>query len=110
MKQDLAENMANMTCKQVDFPHLVNQVYDDGARIFIEVGPQKTCTRWIEKILQDKPHAAIAINKRYQPDLHGVLKVIALLLSHQVDLDLSALYPALEDTENKNIPPLNPSS
>jgi len=105
---ELAENMANMTCNPVDFPRLVNQVYNDGARIFIEVGPQKTCSRWIEKILQKKPHAAIAINKRYQPDLHGVLKVIALLLSHRVDLDLSALYPALKDSKNKNIPPLNP--
>ncbi len=105
---ELAENMAKMTCNPVDFPRLVNQVYNDGARIFIEVGPQKTCSRWIDKILQEKPHAAISINKRYQPDLHGVLKVIALLLSHRVDLDLSALYPALEDTENNNIPPLNP--
>jgi len=101
---EIAENMAKMTCNPVDFPRLINQVYDDGARIFIEVGPQKTCSRWIEKILQEKPHAAIAINKRYQPDLHGVLKVIALLLSHQVDLELSALYSALEDTEKKNIP------
>ena len=105
---EIAENMAKMTCNPVDFPRLVNQIYDDGARIFIEVGPQKTCSRWIEKILHDKPHAAIAINKRYQPDLHGVLKVIALLLSHQVDLDLSALYPAVEVAENNNILPLNP--
>ena len=106
-EKDLAEDMANMTCKQVDFPRLVNRVYNDGARIFIEVGPQKTCSRWIEKILQDKPHAAIAINKRYQPDLHGVLKVIALLLSHRVDLDISTLYLApdqREDTEKPNLP------
>jgi PfaB family protein len=105
---ELAENMAKMTCNPVDFPRLVNQVYNDGARIFIEVGPQKTCSRWIDKILQDQPHAAIAINKRYQPDLHGVLKVIALLLSHRVDINLSLLYPAVVDAENKNIPPLNP--
>jgi len=107
-KTDLAENMAKMTCSPVDFPRLIQKVYDDGARIFIEVGPQKTCSRWIEKILQDKPHAAIAINKRYQPDLHGVLKVIALLLGHQVDIDLSALYPVVEDAGKRIIPPLNP--
>ena len=104
---DLAQDMANMTCKQVDFPRLVNLVYDDGARIFIEVGPQKTCSRWIEKILQDKPHAAISINKRYQPDFHGVLKVIALLLSHRVNLDLSSLYwvpDQREDTEETKLP------
>ena len=108
-QQLLAENMAKMTCNPVDFPRLVNQVYDDGARIFIEVGPQKTCTRWIEKILQGRPHTAIAINKRYQADLHGVLKVIAMLLSHHVDLDLSALFPAAEDAKaNTNL--LSPPS
>ena len=104
---DLAEDIANMTCKEVDFPRLVNLVYNDGARIFIEVGPQKTCSRWIERILKDKPHAAIAINKRYQPDLHGVLKVIALLLSHRVDLNLSALYSAADqrkDSQEQNLP------
>ena len=88
--------MALMTCNPVDFTRLVNQVYDDGARIFIEVGPQKTCSRWIEKILQDKPHAVIPINKKYQQDLHGVLKVIAMLLSHRVELDLFHLFPKPE--------------
>ncbi len=95
-KDDLAQAMAKMTCNPFDFPRLVNQVYDDGARIFIEVGPQKTCSRWIEKILHDKPHAVIPINKKYQPDLHGVLKVISLLLSHRIDLDLSSIYPEHE--------------
>ena len=106
----LAEDMAKMTCNPVDFPRLVNQVYQDGARIFLEVGPQKTCSRWIEKILKDKPHAAISINKRYQEDLHGVLKVIALLLSHRVDLDLSVLYPAAVDAKSQALPLQNTSS
>ncbi len=92
----LAQKMAAMTCNPVDFTRLVNQVYEDGARLFIEVGPQKTCSRWIEKILQDKPHAVIPINKKYQQDFHGFLKVIAMLLSHRVELDLSHLYPSQE--------------
>ena len=88
----IAESMANMTCRSVDFPRLVEQVYQDGARIFVEVGPQKTCSRWIEKILDGKPHAVIPINKRYQSDYHGFLKVISLLVSHGVNINLQALY------------------
>lgn len=91
---DLARAMAEMTCDPFDFPKLVNRVYQDGARIFIEVGPQKTCTRWIEKILKGKPHAVIPLNKKYQADLHGIFKVISLLLSHGAELDLTSLFPA----------------
>jgi PfaB family protein len=89
----LAESMANMTCNPVDFPRLVEEVYKRGARLFIEVGPQKTCTRWIEKILKGKPHAVAPVNKKFQSDLHGILKAISTLFSHGVDLNLDALYP-----------------
>ena len=89
---NLSRAMAKMTCSPVDFPRLVNRVYQDGIRIFIEVGPQKTCSRWIEKILNSQPHAVIPINKKHQSDYEGVLKVLSLLISHQVPVDLNILY------------------
>jgi 3-hydroxymyristoyl/3-hydroxydecanoyl-(acyl carrier protein) dehydratase/malonyl CoA-acyl carrier protein transacylase len=91
IENQLARDIARMTCNPVDFPRLVNQVYQDGTRIFIEVGPQKTCSRWIEKILSERRHAAIPINKKYQPDFEGVLKVLSLLISHQVPVNLAPL-------------------
>jgi PfaB family protein len=91
-EKNLSQKMTDMTIHWLDFPRLVNQVYDDGARIFIEVGPQKTCSRWIGTILSGKPHAAIPINKKYQSDVVGILKVLSLLVSHGVQLDLDALY------------------
>jgi PfaB family protein len=89
--QEIGRSLAGMICRQVDFPRLVEQVYRDGIRLFIEVGPQKTCTRWIETILKDRPHAVCAINKKYQPDLDGILKVLAQLISHRVPLQLDPL-------------------
>jgi len=89
----LSQSIAKMTCNPVNFPKLVNRLYQDGVRIFIEVGPQKTCSRWIEKILDSQPHAVIPINKKHQSDYEGVLKVLSLLVSHQVPLNLTPLYP-----------------
>jgi len=100
-KDHLARQIAHMTCERVDFPRLVNTVYGSGPRIFIEVGPQKTCSRWIDKILEGQAHAVIPINKKYQEDAEGVLKVLSLLYSHQVDLDLTPLYP--ENLAKKDI-------
>jgi PfaB family protein len=90
--EDLAHALADMTCTQVDFPRLVQRAYDDGARIFVELGPQRTCTRWIDKILAGRPHAAMAINKKGSSDAVELFGVLARLLSHGVDLDLSRLY------------------
>lgn len=87
----LAHALADMTCTQVNFPRLVQRAYDDGARIFVELGPQRTCTRWIDKILRGKPHAAMAINKKGGSDIVGILSVLAQLLSHGVGLDISRL-------------------
>jgi len=91
-KTALARALARMTCSPVDFPRLVEQTYQDGCRLFVEVGPQKTCSRWIGKILSGKEHAVIPSNKRYQDDYHGILKTLSLLLSHRVPLNLSPLY------------------
>ncbi|MFL7813469.1 MAG: PfaB family protein [Anaerolineales bacterium] len=91
-KENLAQSMARMTTSPIDFSRLVNQVYDSGVRIFVEVGPQKTCSRWIERILDGKPHAVIPINKKYQGDFLGILKAISLLISQGVELDLHSLY------------------
>lgn len=91
-KDVLAHSIARMTCHPVNFSRLVQQTYQDGIRIYLEVGPQKTCSRWIEKILAGKPHAVISLNKKYQTDYQGIIKVLSLLLSHRVPLNLSLLY------------------
>ncbi len=95
-RDHVANSMAEMTTSQLDFPRLIDQVYDHGARIFIEVGPQKTCSRWIERILRDRPHAVIPANKKGQSDLHGILKVISLLVSHGCSLELDPIFTSRE--------------
>ncbi len=94
----LARSIAAMTCQQVNFPRLVRQIYQDGVRIFIEVGPQKTCTRWVQAVLEKVPHAAVPMNKKYQADLDGILKVLSLLISHQVEINLESIFPGHQTT------------
>jgi len=107
----LAHALADMTCAPVDFPRLVQRAYEDGVRIFVELGPQHTCTRWIDKVLAGKPHAVMAINKKGTPDIAALIGVLAKLLSHGVDVDLSRLYAperiaVLPSGENYTSPPL----
>ena len=45
----IANNIATIYCHEIDFPRLVRQAYQDGARIFIELGARENCTNWIAR-------------------------------------------------------------
>jgi PfaB family protein len=90
--QSIAHTIAKALCQPVDFPRLINRVYEDSVRIFIELGPGGSCSRWIRETLKQKPHVAMSINRRGMDDHIGIIRVLAQLLSHQVPVNLSPLY------------------
>ena len=90
--EEIAHNIATGLCQQLDFPQLVNRVYDDGAKIFIEAGAGGVCSRWIDKILANKEHITVSLNRRGMDDHTSLVKALAKLLSHRVNLNLSPLY------------------
>ncbi len=89
----IAKNSTQVCFEKVNFPKTVQTVYNTGARIFIEVGAGSTCTNWIQTILKDQAHTAIAINKKGKSDAQSIVEILATLLSHGLDIDLSSLYP-----------------
>ncbi len=88
----IAHNIAQNLCQQLNFPQLINRVYEDGFKIFIEVGAGSNCSRWIDKTLNAKEHVTVSLNKRGVEDHTSIIKALAKLLSYRVDLDLSPLY------------------
>jgi PfaB family protein len=88
-------------CQQLDFPRLINRVYNDGYRIFIEVGVGSNCSRWIDATLKHKEHLAISMNRRGVDAHTSIIKILAKLLSHRVSLDLSPLYSASINSQQK---------
>ncbi|MDF1519764.1 MAG: hypothetical protein P1P73_04715 [Brevefilum sp.] len=87
----IAEQIAAGLCHQLDFTRLVNQVYADGARVFIELGAGSNCTRWIDETLKDKPHAAFSVNRKGLDDHTAVSQLLARLISQNIPVSLSAL-------------------
>lgn len=90
--QTIGHNIAKSLCQQLDFPRLINRVYNDNIRIFIEVGVGSNCTRWINSTLKEKEHLAVSMNRRGVDDHTSIIRGLAKLVSHQVELDLSPLY------------------
>jgi PfaB family protein len=88
----VSHHIAKGLCQPLDFPRLVNRIYEDGNRIFIETGAGSICSRWIDEILGQKEHITISLNRRGTDDFTSIVKALAQLLSHRVPVDLSPLY------------------
>ncbi|HEX2915111.1 MAG TPA: hypothetical protein VH186_30240 [Chloroflexia bacterium] len=106
---ELAHKLSTMACQTVDFPRLVERVYRDGARLFIELGPGNTCTRWINKILKDKTHMAANISQKGVGDYLTLVRLLAKLVSHRVPLNLAQLYQEEDGKSQYHTVVLNPS-
>jgi PfaB family protein len=88
----VAHSIAKAYSEPVDFPRLVHQVYEDGARLFIELGSRKFCSNLIDRILHGKDHLTMAINVKGTKDQASLVRILAQLVSHRVPVDLSPLF------------------
>jgi len=81
-----------------DFPALVRRAWDDGVRVFLEMGPGSSCTRMIEATLADVSGAdgprpfARAVCARAPGEWTSLLRALAVLAAARRPVDLSALY------------------
>ncbi|UFP94734.1 PfaB family protein [Gloeobacter morelensis] len=89
--QSIAAALTANLCRRVDFPRLVERVYGDGHRCFIEVGPSGGCARWIAAILGDRPHLSLQIDQRGVSERVAIVRLLAALVSHRVPVDLTTL-------------------
>lgn len=93
--KSIANSIAKCLCDPVDFPRLINTLYDKGARVFLEMGPGRSLCSWLEKTLHHegkKPHVSVPVNAKGTSDELTLLRALAKLLSHGVKLDISRLY------------------
>ena len=92
-RESAADSLLAQALHGVDFPKTVRQAYEDGARIFLEMGPGASCTRMISKILDGSAFRARSISSPTQDEPSAVLRALAMLLVERVEVDLGLLYP-----------------
>ncbi len=81
----------------IDYPRVIERLYADGARIFLEVGPGSSCIRMISSILGDRPHLARSFCMAGQDGSVQLLRLLGHCLAEGVKLDLSPLYQTDND-------------
>ena len=76
----------------VNFSDEIEQMYEAGARVFIEVGPRNVLTGLVRQILGDRPHLVVPADKRDRSGLLQLNHLLGQLAGHGANVDLERLY------------------
>jgi malonyl CoA-acyl carrier protein transacylase len=77
---------------RVEFARLVEAMYADGVRVFVESGPRGNLTAFVEDILRGRPFAAVAADLPRRKGLTQLNHLAGQLVAHHVPLELAYLY------------------
>lgn len=86
------KDTAGRWAKPVRFEETVRRMYDDGYRVFLEVGPRGLMTAAVADTLRDMPHAAIPLNSIHRSGALQVRHAVGQIAALGADLDLTALF------------------
>ncbi len=87
-----AASILDQALNGFDFTRTIQQAYDDGIRVFVEMGPRASCTRMIQQTLEGSPHLAVAVSRSDDNEYLAVLKILGALSAERVGVDLDKLY------------------
>jgi len=76
----------------VRFRETIEAMYDDGVRIFVEVGPRGNLTGFVEDILGKRRHLALPSNLHIRSGITQINHMVGLLAAHGVNMNLQYLY------------------
>ena len=99
-RQSAADAIAAQSSGMIDFPALVERAYEDGVRVFVEVGPGNSCSRLIGQILGRRAHLAVSACRAECDPLTGVLDVLGRLIAERVPVNLASLYGRVAEKES----------
>ena len=103
--QTVADALTGQAMNRVDFPALVERVWADGVRVFVEHGPHAGCTKWIGEILAGRPHLAVALDWYGVSSLTQVVDAAARLFASGVPIQLEALRARLASVATPELRP-----
>jgi acyl transferase domain-containing protein/phosphopantetheinyl transferase/acyl carrier protein len=83
---------SRQTALPVRFRETLEAMHNDGARIFVEVGPKGSLTSFVTDTLRARRHAVIASDLPGVPGTLQLNRMLGFLAAHGVDMRLNRLY------------------
>jgi len=88
----LRQRLAAQIAAPVRFVEMVEAMYADGCRTFIEVGPGSVLTGLVSAILKGQSHHAIATDRRQKPGVESLLMALSRLAALGVPMQIERLF------------------
>lgn len=89
--ESVKKSMSAHLTGPVEFVEQINNMYADGARVFLEIGPKNVLTKLTQNILKGKDFVAVAVDDNGKGQ-KGVLFAIAQLICAGVELDIEKIF------------------
>lgn len=93
----VADGITAQALATLDLPRTILQMWQDGVRVFVEHGPRAACTGWIKRILKDRPHVAIALDRAGRNGVRQAAQALAELVAAGVPCEPAPFFAHLAD-------------
>jgi acyl transferase domain-containing protein len=97
--------VAGQLASPVRFRELIERMYADGVRTFIEVGPGSVVTGLVDDVLGDRVHKAYALDNKRANGVSQFLSTLGALSVAGVSVDYADLFEALPAEPPRPAPP-----
>ncbi|WET82456.1 hypothetical protein P3102_15215 [Amycolatopsis sp. QT-25] len=98
----VADALAAQLVGTADFAGTVRRAWEDGVRVFVELGPKGLCANWTRQVLGAREHLAVALDVPGAGGVRQLLRAVAEVTAAGVRMDVPALLGRLVR------PPLHP--
>ena len=89
---EVRSQLARQISNPVRFVDMIESMYDNGARTFVEVGPSSVLTGLVGNILDGQDHRAVALDTRQGTGVKPLFDGLAKLVAAGVEMRLAALW------------------
>lgn len=90
--RDILSRIADQWTTPIRFQETIKQMYEDGYRIFVELGARGNMTNAVSDTFKRQPHLAVAANRIHRSAITQINHALAMLTAHGVPLELVRLY------------------
>lgn len=89
---EIRKLMVEHWLRPVEFRKTIERMYEDGIRIFLEVGPTGNLTTFVNDILRGRNYIAFPTNVQHRSGITQINHMVGILAAHGVAMRLDYLY------------------
>ena len=97
-----AENFADCLINITNMPKILKKSYEDGCRIYVDLGSSMVCSRWIKETFKNYKDDILVLSLfNNKSGEQSILSMLSTIITNQINIDLSKLLNLFFEEKNK---------